>query len=205
MKKEQDGTGSCGPAGEGGCFKRYKANRDNAAREKSLFVESANAAARTAADRLTALKKEKIDKEVELANIVDKARLAGHEITIDPRAGALDVAADLPKKIADLQLNIGKYGIELRQALDVLSGGFTPDKYAHVAERCRNLIPITMVGDFTKRSREPIANLALWQHQCLPSKSSRCVRSDLKTNASRYLHMSAAALQTLTLAEYSTG
>ena len=150
MKKEQDGTGSCGPAGEGGCFKRYKANRDNAAREKSLFVESANAAARTAADRLTALKKDKIDKEVELANIIDKARLAGHEITIDPRAGALDVAVDLPKKIADLQLNIGKYGIELRQALDALSGGFTPDKYARVAERCRNLIPITMVGDFTK-------------------------------------------------------
>ena len=150
MKKEQDGTGNCGPAGEGECFKRYKAQRDKVALEKSLFVESAEAAARTAADRLTALKKEKIDKEVELANIVDKARLAGHEITIDPRAGDLDVTAELPKKIANLQLTIGKYGIELRQALDAVSRGFTPDKYARVAERCRNLLPITKIGDFTE-------------------------------------------------------
>jgi len=150
MKKEQDGTGSCGPAGEGECFKRYMAERDKAAREKALSIERAEAAARTAADQLIALRKEKIDKEVELANIVDKARLAGHEITIDPRASALDVAAKLPKKIADLQSTVGQYGIELQQALDALNSGFTPEKYARVVERCRSLLPITMIGDFTQ-------------------------------------------------------
>ena len=77
MKKEQEGTGSCGPAGEGGCFKRYKAERDKAVREKAALWRSAEASIRAAADRLTALKKDKIDKEVELENIVDKARLAG--------------------------------------------------------------------------------------------------------------------------------
>ena len=98
MKKEKDGTGSCGPAGEGGCFKRYKVERDKAVREKAAFVESAEASVRAADDRLTALKKDKIAKEVELENILDKARLAGREIEIDPRTNSLDVAAELPKK-----------------------------------------------------------------------------------------------------------
>ena len=150
MKKEQDGTGSCGPAGEGGCFKRYKAERDKAVREKAALWRSAEASVRAAADRLTALKKDKIAKEIELENILDKARLAGYEIEIDPRASSLDVAADLPKKIADLQSTVGQYGIELRQALNDLRNGFTPDKYARVGERCRKLLPLTMIGETTQ-------------------------------------------------------
>ena len=147
MNKEENGTGSCGPAGEGRCFTRYKAERDRAVRERSLFVQSAEAAAHAAADRLTALRKEKIDKEVELANIIDKAKLAGHEIEIDPRAGALDIAVDLPKKIAELQPSLGKYGIEFRKALDELNGGFSLESYARVGEGCRSLLPISMIGD----------------------------------------------------------
>jgi hypothetical protein len=121
--------------------------RNKVARQKSFFLETAQAAARTAADRVTTLKKEKIDKEAELANMLDKARLVEHEIKIDPRAGALDVEANLPQKIADLQSTVGQYGIELRQALDELSSGFTPSRYARVADGCRKLLPITMIGD----------------------------------------------------------
>ena len=147
MKKEQEGTGSCGPAGEGSCFNRYKAERDKAVQDKALFVQNAEAAARAAADQLTSLKKEKIDKEVELANSVDKAKLARQEIGIDPTAGALEIAADLPKKIAELQPTIGKYGIEFRNALDELGGGFTLEKYERVAQGCRSLLPISMIGE----------------------------------------------------------
>ena len=150
MKKEKDGTGSCGPAGEGGCFKRYKVERDKAVREKAAFVESAEASVRAADDRLTALKKDKIAKEVELENILDKARLAGREIEIDPRTNSLDVAAELPKKIADLQSTVGQYGVELRQALNDLRNEFTPDKYARVGERCRKLLPLTLIGETTQ-------------------------------------------------------
>ena len=90
---------------------------------KPQFVERAEASVRAAADQLTALKKDKIAKEVELENILDKARLAGSEIEIDPRADSLDVAAELPQKIADLQSTVGQYGIELRQALNDLRRG----------------------------------------------------------------------------------
>jgi hypothetical protein len=147
MKKEQEGTGSCGAAGEGSCFRKYKAQRDQVALEKSRLIKSAEVAARTAGDRLTELKKQKINKEVELANIVDKAKLGGYEIRADPTASMLDAAADLPKKITDLQLTVGQYGIELKQALDLLRGGFTPQKYSRVVERCRSLLPITQIGN----------------------------------------------------------
>jgi hypothetical protein len=146
MQKEKNGTGSCGPAGEGACFRRHKADRDKAARERSLVLENA-AASRRAADRITALTKEKIEKEAELTNIIDKARVAGHEIEIDPLATSLDVTADLPKKIAALQSTVGRYGIELRKAIDELNNGFTPDRYSRVSERCQDLLPITMIGD----------------------------------------------------------
>ena len=92
-----------------------------------MFVESAEASVRAAGDRLTVLKKNKIAKEVELENILDKARLAGREIEIDPRTNSLDVAAELPKKIADLQSTVGQYGIDLRQALNDLRNEFTPE------------------------------------------------------------------------------
>ncbi len=150
MKKEQDGTGNCGPAGEGECFKRYKAERDKAVREKAAFVESSEASVRAAGDQLTILKKNKIAKEVELENILDKAALAGSKIKIDPRTNSLDIAADLPKKITDLQSTVGQYGIELRQALDDLRSEFTPEKFAIVVERCRRLLPLTMIGDATQ-------------------------------------------------------
>jgi hypothetical protein len=148
MKKEQEGTGSCGrAAGEGTCFNHYKAERDKAEHDKSLFLQSAEAGVRTAADRLIALKKDKMNKEVELANVIDKAKIIRHEIEIDPSAEILDPATNLPKKVAELQPVIGKYAVEFQKALDELGNGFSLETYARVSNGCRRLLPVSMIGD----------------------------------------------------------
>ncbi len=77
MKKEQEGTGSCGVAGEGRCFAAYKAQRDKAERDKAAAIQRNEAAVQAAADQISALKKEKIEKQTLLADLVEKAKLAG--------------------------------------------------------------------------------------------------------------------------------
>ena len=145
MQKEQVGTGTCGIAGEGACYRRLKASRDAIQAEKARYIKSTDTAAQQRAERLIALKREKVAGEARLANIEDKAKLYGFDIRVDPRAGALDPSVDLPQKIEALRLSVGQLGIDLRTSLDALTGNFSPEEYARAAEYCRKLSPLTQI------------------------------------------------------------
>lgn len=147
MTKEQNGTGSCGIAGEGACFKRFKAQKDRVEAQKLSFKQQWDETARANSEKLTALKKEKIAKSVELENVVDQARIAGYEVKIDSQAIALDDTAELPKKIEALRATVGQHGVDLKQALDGLAAGFSIDIYARAVEQCQKLRPLTQIAD----------------------------------------------------------
>ena len=124
MTKEQNGTGTCGIAGEGACFKRFKSQKDRVEAQKANFKQQWEETSRQNSEKLTALKKERIAESVELENFIDKARIAGYEVKIDAQAIALDDTAELPKKIEALRSTVGQQGVELKQALDGLAAGF---------------------------------------------------------------------------------
>ena len=145
MQKEQVGTGSCGIAGEGACYKRLKAKRDSIQAEKTRYLRNAEATTRTRSEKLTSLKIEKVASTAQLANLEDKARLYGFDIKVDARAGALDPSVDLPRKIEDLRLSVGQLGVDLKKSLDRLAGNFSHEDYARAVEQCQKLAPLAQI------------------------------------------------------------
>ena len=140
-----DGSDGCsgGVAGEGKCYKQFKAEHDEAVKRKEAYQQKAR-------DDVVAEKKKLNETVARQEKVLDDAKRAGHTIKQDNVATKLDIAADLPRKITELAPIAGKRGTELAESLASLQGGFTLDAFKVAMERCKELIPLSLLDGIDK-------------------------------------------------------